>query len=1120
MIHLKTYKTKDMRKNRTSRIWLLVLVAMLGGSLPSAAQRITLPVGKSTLKTVFHRIEKATKYKFEYNSSLNVNRRVNVGKSSDDALAYVTELLRDTGFTYTLRGNYIVITPENEKRQTAPTSAHDNAPQTKRTVSGRVVDDHGEPVIGASIQIDGGGAGTVTDLDGNFTLRDVTGQTATVSYIGFKTRVVNLSSRQALKIVLQEDNKTLNEVVVVGYGTQKKANLTGAVSSVSVEDMGNRPITNSSMLLQGTASGVYALQNSGQPGADGATVNIRGVGTLNNSAPLVIIDGFPGSMSDVDASEIQSVSVLKDAASASIYGNRAANGVILITTKKGAAGKANVTYTGYWGVQQATRLPKTLNSYEYATLYNEARANEGAAPKYSDEDIQKYKDGSDPLYPDNDYFDIYYHSAQMQNHRVNVSGGSDNFQYAVMFGTLDQDGILKTTHYAKSDFRANLDSWFLKKTLRVTTRLSGYYGKQKQPSDLWSTIWYATNAPVFPFQAKDGTYYTLNGERNYLGEAETGSTRIDKTHSFNGQIEAEYKFLNGFSAQLTYGYNYLQNDRNAFNANVTLENLDGSTKTLASNLTERNTTDTQTLLTALLRYNHTFGKHTVGAMAGYSEEYFEYKWLEAYRSGFVNNSQREINLGDASSQTNNSDHYDLGLRSWFGRINYNYDNKYLFEANIRRDGSSRFADGHKWGTFPSFSAGWVMTEEPFMKGTRRVLDMLKLRASWGKLGNQNINSYYMSDVLNTGYNYSFGGTLSSGVAVNSLINKNTTWETTTQTDFGIDLNFSNGIYATMDYFHKLTDDILMQTPIPWTMGGLAAPYVNVGKVKNDGVELTLGYQKKFANGLMLKTSANLSHIINKVTDLHGASPIINSPKAVVEGYAINSFYGYVQDGIYQINDFTWQNNSDPSIPYAKRQYQLKEGVARVTDFNPVPGDIKYKDLDDDGIVDQTHDRKVIGKQFPDLSYAWSLNLSWKNFDFGMFWQGVQGIEGYTYYEIATCFSGFSNMGHWWLDRWTPENPGNTYPRVTTDGTRNNIHSTFYMEDASYLRLKNLELGYTFDKTLLAWLGGCQVRLYGNVQNLFTITSYKGFDPEQETGQTRAEAYPQTRVYTIGLSVKF
>lgn len=996
-----------------------------------------------------------------------------------------------------------------------------NVVQQNQALKGQVLDNNGDPIIGATVKVEGTKNATVTDLDGNFTLNNVTGKKLQVSYIGYQNQVVDINNRSNIKITMHEDNKTLGEVVVVGYGTQKKANLTGAVSSVSVEDMGDRPITNSSTLLQGTASGVYALQKSGQPGADGANINIRGVGTLNNSDPLVLIDGFPGNMSDVDASEIQSISVLKDAASASIYGNRAANGVILITTKKGASGKASVSYTGYYGVQEATRLPKTLNSYEYATLYNEMCQNIGQAIKYSDEELTKFKDGTDPMYPNNNYFDIYYRTAHMQNHRVNVSGGSDAFQYAVMFGYLDQEGILKCTDYNKADFRANLDSYFLNKNLRVSTRLAGNLGNKTQPTDLWSTIWYSTNAPIYPVKNAAGQWVALNGERNYLGEAIEGSTTKQKRHTFNGQVEAEYKLLNGFSAQITYGYNAEFIDNNAFNANVTLANTDGSTKSLASNLTVTNTTNIQTLLTGLLRYDHTFGKHTIGALVGYSEEYFDWKWNSGYRSGFINNTQRELNLGDASSQTNNSGHYDLGLQSVFGRINYNYDNKYLFEANVRRDGSSRFSKGNKWGSFPSFSAGWVMTEEKFMKDTRSWLDMLKLRASWGKLGNQNINSYYVgSDILSTGNNYSFGGTLASGVAIRDLTNKKVSWETTTQTDFGFDVNFSNGIWATFDYFIKKTDDILMQTPIPLTMGNLSRPYSNVGKVENKGFELTLGYNKIFANGLKLKTNANFSHIKNKITDLNGASPIINSPKVQKEGYAINSFYGYVQDGIYQINDFTWQNNSDPTIAHKDRQYQLKEGVVRVNDFNPQPGDIKYKDLSGDGIVDLDNDRKVIGKQFPDLSYAWSVNLDWKNWDFNMFWQGVAGIDGYTYYEIATCFSGFANMGDWWLDRWTPENPGNKYPRLTNDGTRNNIHSTFYMEDASYLRLKNIELGYTFDKKLLPALGACKIRLYGSIQNALTFTSYKGFDPEQETGETRAEAYPQTRIYTVGLSVNF
>jgi TonB-linked SusC/RagA family outer membrane protein len=1082
------------------------------------AQSVNMKLNNVPVRKAMTELRQQTGYSFVFEST-NIDEKKRVNVNARDLKQAINQILAGQNVTYRINGKNIIISK-------AKPSSSDGITQTRKSnqkqhVTGTVLDKNGDPIIGATIREKGTNNATVTDIDGKFSIDVDAHSVLTCNYIGFKEQDINTNGKTSLSVTLTENNEQLDEVVVVGYGVQKKVNLTGSVSSISVNDMGNRPITNSSTLLQGTASGVYALQKSGQPGDDGANINIRGVGTLNNSDPLVLIDGFPGSMDDVDASEIESISVLKDAASASIYGNRAANGVILVTTKKGASGQASVSYSGYLGIQEATRLPKTLNSYQYVTLYNEACQNMGMANKYSDEEVAKYLAGDDPMYPNNDYFDIYYDPANIQNHRINVSGGSDNFQYAVMLGYLDQEGILVGTNYNKADFRANLDAYFLNKKLRFTTRLSGNYGNQKEPTDLWSAKWYATLAPIFPLKDEEGRWLAVNGERNYYGEIMEGSTSKRKRHTFNGQVEAEYKFLDGFSAQLTYGYNAEFTDNNAFSANVVLANTDGSTKSLASSLTLTNSTNRQTLLTALLRYDHTFGKHTVGAMVGYSEEYFDWKSHVGYRSGFINNTQRELNLGDASSQTNNSSHYDLGLQSVFGRINYNYDNKYLFEANLRRDGSSRFADGHKWGSFPSFSAGWNMTEEKFMKPTRKWLDLLKIRVSWGKLGNQNINSYYVgNDVLSVGRNYSFGGTLASGVAVTSLTNKETTWETTTQSDLGIDVNFSNGIWATLDMFIKKTDDILMQTPIPLTMGNLSAPYQNVGKVENKGIEFTIGYNKIFSNGIRLKTYANLSHINNEITDLNGASPIITSPKAQVEGYAINSFYGYVQDGIYQISDFTWQNNSDASIPYSERVYTLKDGVTRITNFTPQPGDIKYKDLDGDGLVDMDHDRKVIGKQFPDLSYAWSVNLEWKNFDFSMFWQGVAGIDGYTYYEIATCFSGFANLGNWWLDRWTPENPGNTYPRVTTDGVRNNIHSTFYMEDASYLRLKNIELGYTFDNKLIPALGKCKFHLYGSIQNLFTFTSYKGFDPEQVNDETRAEAYPQTRIYTIGLNINF
>ena len=1089
---------------------VLFLFAGMTFATPSYSQTMRVTIVGNGMRTgkVINEIEKQTEYLFVYDvDEVDMKRNVNVNAQNQPVAEVLDKVFDGTGVYYAMEGKNIMLMKKNAQQQ-------DNK------VTGVVKDANGDPIIGANVTVKGESIGTITDIDGRFILNAPSDAVLQITYIGYVAQDVKIDNRKEVVVTLVEDTETLDEVVVVGYGMQKKVNLTGSVGNVSLDDLGNRPITNASNALQGTVSGVYALQRSGQPGSDGSVINIRGVGTLNNSDPLVLIDGFPGSMSDVDASDISSISVLKDAASAAIYGNRAANGVVLITTKKGATGKVKLSYNGYFGIQEATSLPDVLNSYEYATLYNEACRNSGQAEKYLPEEIQKFRDGTDPMYPSINYFDVYYDKATMQNHRLNVSGGSDTFQYAFMLGYLEQDGILVGTNYRKTDFRANIDSYLWNKRLRVTARLSGNYGVKKEPTDTWAAKWYATNAPVWPLKNTDGIWMSVNGERNYYGEIMEGSRSRNERYVFNGQLEGELKIWDGLSAQFTYGYNVESANTNAFNANVTLASMDGTTKTLVSDLNETNNLNFQTLLTTLLRYNKTFGKHEISVLAGYSEEYFKWKWNSGFRSGFINNNQPVLNLGDASTMSNNADAYDLGLRSFFGRINYSFNNRYLFEANIRRDASSRFAEGNQWGTFPSFSVGWIVSEEDFMKDLD-WLDMFKVRASWGKLGNQNINSYYVgSEILSSGQNYSLGGTLQPGVAVNSMINKETTWETTSQFDIGFDLALNNGLSLTFDYFDKRTNDILMQTPIPLTMGNLSAPYVNAGKVSNKGIEALIGYRKNFENGLKLRTSLNLSHIVNKITDLNGASPIISEPKAQMEGYAINAFYGYEMDGLYQISDFTWQNNSDPNIPHEERDYVLKDGVVSVANYTAQPGDIKYKDLNGDGKVTMEDDRTIIGKQFPDLTYAWQLNLEWKNFDFSMFWQGVQGINGYTYFEIACPFSGFANMGSWWLDRWTPDNPDAKYPRLTLDGTRNNIHSTFYMENASYLRLKNIELGYTFDKKLLPFMRNCTVRLYGNIQNAFTITNYKGFDPEMEVGETRAQAYPQVRIYTIGLNVNF
>lgn len=989
------------------------------------------------------------------------------------------------------------------------------------TVRGTVTDQStGQPLIGVSVGIKGTSTGVMTDLKGNFQLANVPeNATLVLSYVSYENVEIAVNGQVDIQVKLKPSMKTLNDVIVVGYGTQKKENLTGSVGVVNTQDLESRPLTNTSQALQGTVSGVYALQSSGKPGDDNTVIDIRGVGTFGDNSPLVLVDGFPGAIGDVNPNDVQSISVLKDAASSAIYGSRAANGVILITTKRGSAGKVRVNYSGYAGIQSPTRLPKVLNSVQYTTLYNEAAVNTGQAPAYSDATIQKYAAHNDPMYPDINYFKVYYDNAYMQNHRISATGGSENVNYSFMMGYLDQKGILVATDYKKTDFRLNLDSYHMKdKRLRVSGNISGNLGIKDEPTDLWNAEWYATLAPIHPLQDAAGNWVSVNGERNYYGEIKEGSTNLTKRYNFSGQAEAEYKILPGLSAQLTYGYNVIVTNGNAFHANVTLQNQNGTVTQLPSDLNVTSETDGHSLLTGLLKYNKTLKKHSFNLLGGYSEEEFTYDWQSGYRKNFVNNTQRVLNLGDAATQTNNAGSYDLGLRSFFGRFNYAYDEKYLLEANIRRDGSSRFAQGKQWGTFPSFSAAWVLSKENFMKSIN-WLDFAKLRASWGRLGNQNINNYYNgSDILSSGQNYSFGGTLYSGVAITAMTNKDLTWETAQQLDLGLDISFHNNIEITADYFDKRTKNLLLVQPIPLTIAQ-SAPYANAGEVQNRGVELGISYKKSFDNGIRLRTSLNLSHIVNKILSMNVPQQF-TSPKAIVVGSAINSFYGYQMTGIYQLSDFTWQNNSDPSVPYANRTYQLKPGVVRVTDYSPQPGDIKYADLNGDGVVDQNHDRKIIGQQFPKLTYALNFNVAYKNFDLGAFLQGVQGMQGYTYYEIASPFSGFANMGNWWLNRWTPQNPSNTYPRLTLDGVRNNIHSSFYVENASYLRIKNIELGYTLSPKVIKSIGLSSLRIYANVQNAFTFTKFKGFDPEQTTDQTRAEAYPQVRIMTAGVNVNF
>ncbi len=1106
------WKSKLLKRMRIVALLILITITQTF-ALDSYAQskRLSLNFKNEKIIDILDKIEEQSEFYFMFDASkIDIAQRKSINCENQVITSILDQLFENTGITYRISDRQIGL---------ISTNFEDDDQEVK--VSGKVTDSSGSPLPGVTVVVKGTTNGTITNFDGLYTLSNVPSDgIIQFSFVGMKMQEISVSGKTSIDVVMEEDAIGIEEVVAVGYGTQKKVNLTGAVSSINTDELESRPLTNASLALQGKVAGVYALQQSGKPGGDGAIINIRGVGTLNDSSPLVLIDEFPGNISDVNPNDIESISVLKDASSSAIYGNRAANGVILITTKRGKTGEMQVQYNGYFGIQEATRLPDVFNSLEYARGLNEANINSGLLPRFSEEEIQKFEDGNDPMYPDINYFDVYYDKATIQEHDINLNGGSENLKYSFMLGYLNQEGILVGTDNKKINFRSNLDSYFLDNKLRISARLSGNKGERNEPTEEWNAKWGGTIAPIWPIKNELGQWVAVNNECNFYGQIMDGSTNNTIRYFYTGQIDGEYKLTQGLSAQITYGYSITAENSNSFIANTLLAKLDGSTIAIPAFLTETNISNTQTILTSLLKYEKILDKHQVKFLGGYSEEEFNWRWFLAQRESFVNNTQRYLRLGNPATMKNDGGATDLGLQSVFGRINYVFDQKYLFEANIRYDGSSRFGKDFRWGTFPSFSAGWLISEENFVEDVE-WLNTMKIRLSWGRLGNQNINTLYAaSDILSTGQNYSFGGTLSSGVAINEMSNKETTWESTEQMNIGMDLVINKEFSFTADYFQKTTKDILMQVPIPYTMGALSSPFQNVGEVKNSGIEITSSFKKQLSKDLSFNATLNLYHIKNEVVDLYDRDEIINQMNIVKEGYAINSFYGYKVDGIYQISDFSWQNNSDPNIAHQDRNYILNDGVVTVANFNPQPGDIKFMDLSGDNHVTMTDDRTVIGKQFPDLGYSLQLDIDWKNFDFGVFCQGVQGMEGYTYQELSIPFSNFSNTAAWWRNRWTPDNPSNEIPRFVMDETRTFIHSEFYLENASYFRIKNIELGYTLKDHIVSGIGLNKVRFYGNIQNALTISKYRGFDPEQPVGETRAHAYPQVRIYTLGLNINF
>ena len=988
---------------------------------------------------------------------------------------------------------------------------------------GLVKDATGESVIGASVVVKGTTNGTITDFDGNFSLDGIKkGDVIVISYVGYQTQEIKWNG-SPLNVILKEDSKTLSEVVVVGYGTQKKANLSGSVAMVDSKELENRPIQNVSSGLQGLMPGVAITGTNGAPGQDAGKIRVRGIGTLNEAGPYILVDGIEtGTLSAVDPNDIESISVLKDAASAAIYGSKAANGVVLITTKRGKTGQTKISYSGYLSFQNATNMIERMGSYEYASLLNQALEAEGMSKRFNDTELQKFKDGNDPLYPDTDWYDLAYKTGVQHRHNVNINGGSENVKYMASLGYLNQTGILPNAGREQFNARTNLD---MKINKRLSARMNLSFIKNDY-SDASSAYYGGSSdqiirqlnliAPWIVARYDDGTWGTIS-DGSPIAWLDSGMKVNRDNYNFSGMAAVDYEIFDGLKLTLQGAYvNNLQN-YNYFQKYIKYnENKESD----PSQLDERFYKWDRTNYDALLNYNKNFGKHNIKGLLGWHTEKYNYKYQKAVRKKFPNNELTDMNAGDASTQSNEGYTAELAMISWFARINYDFAGKYLLEANIRADASSRFAEGHRWGYFPSFSGAWRISEEAFMESAKDSwLSGLKIRASWGQLGNQDAlsgsnNDYYPAlNTYNLDSKYAFGGSLNSGYYQRKYRLETISWEKASTWGVGVDFTLFNKLNGSLDYYNRKTTGIIMDVTVPKEFA-LDAYKDNVGSMRNSGIEINLSYNTKIGQ-VDFGIAGNFSYNKNEILDLGGGDP--NKYLDATDGYsqrnkvgeAMNSYYIYRADGF-----FNSQEEADA--------YTAKYGNPFGKTFKA--GDLLYVDTNKDGKL-TADDREYCGSSDPKIIYGFNINAGWKGIDLSLMFNGAAGVKRlFDGYEVYGNFSGdAAHPATIWRDAWTPDNHDASMPRIFYDtnsaSSSRSVQSDFWLQDTSYLRLKNLQLGYTLPKGWLNSVGVENIRIYYSVENLLTFDKMKiNIDPES-TSQ-RLSSYPLLRTHAFGVNVTF
>ncbi len=1095
---------------RIGRI-LLPVIFMLHVLSPIYAKtqpiiRLNVKGKNISLATLFKAIKSQTGLTVFYsNRILDDAEKISINVEQAELAEVLRLALKGRKLDWLIKEKYIILQKES------PLSAPGEAKSTEQDrilflqIKGLVTDAEGNAIPGVGVKVKGATRGAVTDKDGRYSIEAEAGDVLVFSYVGYVTQEIPAGSQSTINVKLEIEDASLTEVVVVGYGTQKKVNLTGAVSQVTGKDLAARPMGQTSAALQGMAPGVTVRQSSGRPGGDGGSIRIRGIGTMGTADPLVMIDGIEGSINNIDPNLIESISILKDAASSSIYGSRAANGVILVTTKRATADQINISYNNYIGWQDPTNMPKLVNSLDYMLLLNEAYTNTGRTPLYSAALIEEFRQQggrNSDQYPNTDWQkETLTGSGLQQSHFLTIEGGTQKVKMLGSFGLFDQKGLIQNSGFKRYTIRNNADIKFSEK-LKARVDLQFVNAITTDPAASSGEIFQWMNGiPANQIGVNESGQWGVgwNGVNPISASKDGGTNRIRGPFgSLNATVN--YKPLEWLEAEVAYSPKYALSSTKNFRKAIQSYLPNGSTSFLTPALTSLNENRSESFFNnarATLTASKNFDEHSLKLLVGASREDYYNEWISASRDTYILPQYPVLNGGSAVNQQANGGAEEWALQSLFSRLNYTWKGKYLLELNARYDGSSRFSEGNKYGFFPSASAGWRISEESFMSGLKGTINDAKIRVSWGRLGNQLIGTYPSVTALVL-ESTAMGKQIVNTAALNSLANKNISWETTEEKNIGIDLTLFKNFNVTADYYRRRTRDILLLLDVPLIIG-LERPYQNAGTVDNNGWELGLAY-KGNVKDFNYNISLNLSDVKNTVVDMKG----INQTGFTVnrEGYPISSFFGYEAQGYFA---------SDAEV------------AAHATQFGAVKaGDIRYKDQNGDGLINES-DKVIIGSTIPRFTFASNLAAAYKGFDLSVLLQGVGKANGYLNgpgilpFNVGGALGGTIREEN--KDRWSTENPNAKYPRLAFGESNNEQTSSFWLRDASYLRIKNVQLGYALPAALATKLNIRRLRVFANGSNLASFDRFlAGYDVEAPAGG--GNIYPQVKLYSFGVEVGF